>query len=114
MTMDEAAMGAIARGQRFVDAVGSDDPDHILTWGEARATIQQLIGDLQHEKDAHEATRELLQKVERSADRTIEVQQGALRTIVGILDDPTGGEHVEDMRRASATAQAALSGIDPA
>lgn len=38
----------------------------------------------------------------------------ALRQILGTLDDPTGGEHVADMRRASDIARAALAAFSKA
>lgn len=40
----------------------------------------------------------------------IEELQAALREIVGVLEDPTGGQHVADMRRASNIARKALEG----
>ena len=36
--------------------------------------------------------------------------EAALRQIIGTLDDPTGGQHVADMRAASTIAIAALEG----
>jgi hypothetical protein len=39
-----------------------------------------------------------------------EVLEKALRQVVGILDDPTGGQHVADMRSAASVARAALEG----
>lgn len=36
--------------------------------------------------------------------------ESALRRIIGTLDDPTGGQHVADMRAASSVAIAALAG----
>jgi len=42
----------------------------------------------------------------------IEELQAALREIVGFLEDPTGGQHVADMRRASDIARKALEGKD--
>lgn len=96
----QAAMGAIARGQRFVDALEGDDPDNVITWGEAKYAILQLIGDLQHEQAEHEKTRDLLKLVERGSDRTITQQRNALMELRQILaehhdieDGGAEGEH---------------------
>ncbi len=85
MTMQQTAMGAIARGRRLIEAVGSDDPAFIVTWGEAVATVAQLIGDLLHEEREHEKTRDLLKLVERSSDRVIHLQRDALMELRSIL-----------------------------
>lgn len=42
------------------------------------------------------------------AKQCIEHLAAALTDIVGLLDDPTGGEHVADMRMASERAREAL------
>ena len=46
-----------------------------------------------------------------AADR-IDKLEAALRIIVGALEDPTGGQHVSDMRHASDIARKALEGKD--
>lgn len=38
----------------------------------------------------------------------IERLRSALRNVIGMLDDPTGNEHVRDMRGATVIARAAL------
>ena len=60
-----------------------------------------------------EGTKEdCLIRIERLLDERAELQAclaeavEVMRTIVGTLDDPTGGQHVADMRSASATARA--------
>ena len=42
--------------------------------------------------------------------RRIAELEAALRQMIGILDDPTGGQHVADMRAASSIAISALAG----
>ena len=42
-----------------------------------------------------------------AADR-IDTLEIALRDVIGMLDDPTGSEHVRDMRGAAVIARAAL------
>jgi hypothetical protein len=49
--------------------------------------------------------------MDEAADR-IEKLKAALREIVGFLEDPTGGQHVADMRRASDIARKALERKD--
>ena len=44
------------------------------------------------------------------AANEIERLRGALLTIIGALDDPTGGQHVADMRMAASIATTALAG----
>lgn len=43
----------------------------------------------------------------RAADE-IDRLRSALRDVIGMLDDPTGSEHVRDMRGATVIARAAL------
>ena len=55
------------------------------------------------EKIPNEARIEMLE-----ADSEIERLRAALRDVIGMLDDPTGSEHVRDMRGATLIARAAL------
>jgi len=54
------------------------------------------------------ATIDRLQATEARLAEAVEV----MRTIVGTLDDPTGGQHVADMRSASATARAFIAKME--
>ena len=55
---------------------------------------------------ADESTWDLL----TGAADEIERLRDALLTIIGALDDPTGGQHVADMRMAASIATTALAG----
>lgn len=98
MSETQAMMGSIARGQRFVDALKGEDPEHIVTWGEARGAIEQLIGDLRYEQGAHQKTAELLANVDRASDATITRQRAVLMELRAILaehhdiEDVGGGD----------------------
>lgn len=118
MSETQAMMGAIARGHRFVDAVGTDDPAHVVTWAEAVGTITQLIGEVRHEQDAHEQTRDLLRLVERSSDAMITRQRDALMALRPILaehhDIEDGGALGEHPHQAPNWAMRATNLIDEA
>lgn len=45
-------------------------------------------------------------------DARIAELEKTLRNVIGMLDDPTGGEHIRDMRGAEAIARAALAEKD--
>ena len=47
---------------------------------------------------------------DRNARKNDEIKRlrSALRDVIGMLDDPTGAEHVRDMRGATVIARAAL------
>lgn len=70
------------------------------------------VGDLVHEAaDRLEQINELyLEYVDISEERAVRIKklEAALRQVIGILDDPTGGQHVADMRSAALVARAAL------
>lgn len=118
MSEAQAMMGAIARGHRFVDAVGTDDPEHVVTWAEAVGTITQLIGEVRHEQDAHEQTRDILRMVERSGDAIITKQRNALRELREVLvehhDIEDGGAPGEHPHQVPNWAMRATSLIDEA
>lgn len=118
MSETQAMMGAIARGHRFIDAVGTDDPEHIVTWAEAVGTITQLVGEVRHEQDAHEQTRDLLRLVERSSDAVINKQRDALRELREVLvehhDIEDGGAPGEHPHQVPNWAMRATSLIDEA
>ena len=47
--------------------------------------------------------------LEWQAAEYIECLQGAIKSAIGALDDPTGGTHVEDMRQATKLLRDALN-----
>mgnify|MGYP003630905457 CR=1 FL=1 len=60
-----------------------------------------------HGQDTH-----ALNVLKLSADR-IDALEAALRDVIGMLDDPTGSEHVRDMRGATIIARSALKPKTP-
>lgn len=101
-----------------MDAVEGDDPDNVVTWAEAKYSIAQLIGDLQHEQREHEKTHDLLKLVERSSDRTITVQRDALMELRRVLaehhDIEDGGAEGEHPHQVPNWAMRATNLIDEA
>jgi len=85
---------------------------------EAASTISSLserVGDLEKELRAAQAKAEnwevrwnlVMGSLDAVRAEKAELA-GALRTVIGCLDDPTGGTHVSDMRAAREAAQAAI------
>ena len=74
--------------------------------------MQDLIGQLDTCVERHSAVNAQA-RAEIDALRFINAElRTALGTIIGILDDPTGGEHVRDMRAALHVARTTLRNID--
>lgn len=68
-------------------------------------------GEKKHHRDCAyypESLTKLWHETEAEYLAEIERLRAALRDVIGMLDDPTGNEHVRDMRGATVIARAAL------
>ena len=85
---------------------GSDGARQTLN--EAAVEIERLRG----ENEVTAADLHAWMKLKAAAEACLAEAVEVLRTIVGTLDCPTGGQHVADMRSASAAARAFLAKLE--
>ena len=77
----------------------------------SKATVEQVIAS--SIRRGIGPTEPILQIARAQVDR-IAVLEVAMSSVIGMLDDPTGAEHVRDMRGATVIARAALIPSNPA
>tara|TARA_R110000744_G_scaffold375761_1_gene489454 strand:+ start:1093 stop:1362 length:270 start_codon:yes stop_codon:yes gene_type:complete len=85
----------------------TDAPEKIAVWRFLPSKANEwLLGgwSLEHDRKTTEYTRTDV------ANARIEELEAALKAVIGMLDDPTGSEHIRDMRGATIIAIAALKG----
>ena len=73
--------------------------------------INQRLADHEEWDELQEVTAALEQAQDRIEELEAKLEKAVigLRNVIGMLDDPTGGEHVRDMRAATMIARTALT-----